>query len=181
MYAAYTVLMEGPLDRTVNLLGALALAISDAQMQAMEAASGLGRSATAALVTLGEYPGLTVAALAAILGLSHSATVRLVDDLERRGVVQRSPGADRRSVGLSLTSAGTGLRASAMQARADVLVRSLAAVPPEDRKMLTRVLSRVLEELTTSRTAADHICRLCDEDACGRDDCPVERRAVALS
>jgi DNA-binding MarR family transcriptional regulator len=169
------------MDRTANLLGALALAISDAQTQAMEAASGLGRSATATLVTLGEYPGLSVAALAAILGLSHSATVRLVDDLERRDVVQRKPGADRRSVGLGLTAAGMGLRTRAMQARADVLVRSLAAVPPDDREVLTRVLSRILEELTTSRTAADHICRLCDEDACGRDDCPVERRAVALT
>ena len=169
------------MDRTSNLLGALALAISDAQMQAMEAASGLGRSATAALVTLGEYPGLTVAALAEIVGLSHSATVRLVDDLERRGVVQRRPGADRRSVGLGLTAAGMGLRAKAMEARADMLARSLAAVTAGEREVLTRVLSRLLEELTTSRTAADHICRLCDENACGRDDCPVERRAVALS
>jgi hypothetical protein len=74
-----------------------------------------------------------------------------------------------------------GLRTRAMQARADVLVRSLADMPPDDREVLTRVLSRILEELTTSRTAADHICRLCDEDACGRDDCPVERRAVALT
>ena len=169
------------MDRTANLLGALALAISDAQTQDMEAASGLGGSATAALVTLGEYPGLSVAALAAILGLSHSATVRLVDDLERRDIVQRKPGADRRSVGLGLTAAGMGLRAKAMQARADMLVRSLAAVPADERKILTRVLSRILEELTTSRTAADHICRLCDEVACGGDDCPVERRAVALS
>jgi DNA-binding MarR family transcriptional regulator len=169
------------MDRTANLLGALALAISDAQTQAMEAASGLGRRATATLVTLGEYPGLSVAALAAILGLTHSATVRLVDDLERRDVVQRRPGADRRSVGLGLTAAGMSLRAGAMQARADMLVRSLAAVPADDREILTRVLSRILEELTTSRTAADHICRLCDEDACGRDDCPVERRAVALT
>ena len=169
------------MDRTANLLGALALAISDAQMQAMEAASGLGRSATATLVTLGEYQGLTVAALAAIVGLSHSATVRLVDDLERRGVVQRRPGADRRSVGLGLTAAGMGLRAKAMEARADMLAQTLAAVPAGEREVLTRVLSRILEELTTSRTAADHICRLCDENACGRDDCPVERRAVALS
>ena len=169
------------MDRTANLLGALALAISDAQTQAMEVASSLGRSATATLVTLGEYPGLSVAALAATVGLSHSATVRLVDDLERRGVVQRTPGADRRSVGLGLTGAGMDLRARVMQSRADVLERSLAEVPPADREMLTQVLSRILEDLTTSQTAADHICRLCDEDACGRDDCPVERRAVALS
>jgi MarR family transcriptional regulator, negative regulator of the multidrug operon emrRAB len=173
--------VEKVMDRTANLLGALALALSDAQMQAMEAAYGLGGSATAALVTLGGYPGLSVAALAAVVGLSHSATVRLVDNLERRGVVRRMPGADRRSVGLGLTAAGLGLRDTVMQARADVLVRSLAAVPPDDTKMLTQVLTRLLEDLTTSRTAADHICRHCDENACGRDDCPVERRAVALS
>ena len=169
------------MDRPANLLGALALALSDAQMTAMAAASGLGASATAALVTLVEHPGLSVAGLSAILGLSHSATVRLAYDLERRGVLQRGPGADRRAVGLTLTEEGRRLRARAMEARAGVLDHALSAVPPSDREALTRVLTRMLEELTTGRTVADHICRFCDEAACGRDDCPVERRAVALS
>jgi MarR family transcriptional regulator, negative regulator of the multidrug operon emrRAB len=169
------------MDRLANLLGALALALTDAQMRGMEAASGLGASATAAIVTLGEYPGLSVAGLSAVVGLSHSATVRLADDLERRGLVRRVPGTDRRSVGLVLTEDAFTLRTSVMQARAGVLVHALETVSPGDREVLSRVITRLLEELTTSRSVADHICRLCDEGACGRDDCPVERRAVEVS
>jgi DNA-binding MarR family transcriptional regulator len=169
------------MDRLANLLGALSLALTDAQMRRMEAASGLGGSATAALVTLGEYPGLSVAGLSAVVGLSHSATVRLADDLERRGLVRRVPGADRRTVGLVLTEGALTLRTSVMQARAGALEHALEAVSPGDREILSHIVTRLLEELTTSRAVADHICRLCDEEACGRDDCPVERRAVALS
>jgi MarR family transcriptional regulator, negative regulator of the multidrug operon emrRAB len=72
-------------DQLSNLVGALALAVTDAQGREMAEASGLGESAAAAVVTLGEYPGLSVAALAGIVGLTHSATVRLADDLEPAG------------------------------------------------------------------------------------------------
>lgn len=168
------------MDQPANLLGALALALSDAQARAMQAASGLGGSAVAALVTLGEAPGLSVAGLAAILGLTHSATVRLADDLGRRGLVRRLPGADGRTVGLALTPAGEAQRRALQAARAEVLRGACAAVPPADRAAFDRSVVRILEALTTGRRTADHICRLCDEAACGRDDCPVERRAVAL-
>lgn len=169
------------MDRTTNLLGALALALTDAQGRAMQAAAGLGGSAAAAVVTLGTAPGLSVAALAAVLGLTHSATVRLALDLERRGLVGRGPGADRRSVGLVLTEAGEAARDRLMAARASVLAEAMAAVDPADRAGLDRALTAAVTRLTTGRTAADRICRLCDEAACGHDDCPVERRAVALS
>lgn len=169
------------MDRPANLLGALALALTDAQMRGMQTASGLGTSAVAALVTLGGPPAPSVAGLAAVLGLSHSATVRLADDLERRGLLRRGPGRDRRAVGLHLTPEGTALRARLMAARAAVLEDAPAAVPAPDRAAFDRAVTQVLERLTTDRTAADHLCRLCDEAACGGDACPVERRAVALS
>jgi DNA-binding MarR family transcriptional regulator len=169
------------MDQLSNLVGALALALTDAQRREMARASGLGESAAAAVVTLGEYPGLSVAALAGIIGLTHSATVRLADDLGRRGLVRRSPGGDRRSVGLRLTDDGAALRLRLMAARAGVLRRATEAVAADDRAAFARGVTSVLEALTTGRAAADHICRLCDEGACGRDACPVERRAVALT
>ena len=169
------------MDQLTNLLGALALAVTDAQGREMQAASGLGASSVAAVVTLGESPGLSVTGLAGILGLTHSATVRLVDDLARRGLVARLAGADRRSVGLALTAGGAAMRVRVMEARAAVLGHAVEAVPGADREAFARGVVAVLEHLTVSRATADHICRLCDEQACGRDDCPVERRAVALS
>jgi drug/metabolite transporter (DMT)-like permease/DNA-binding MarR family transcriptional regulator len=149
------------MDQLSNLVGALALAVTDAQRREMAEASGLGESAAAAVVTLGEYPGLSVAALAGIVGLTHSATVRLADDLGRRGLVLRTAGADRRSVGLRLTEDGAALRARLMAARAEVLRRATEAVAEGDRTVFTRGVTRVLRRsrqaglpLTTSAACA---------------------------
>lgn len=169
------------MDRPTNLLGALALALTDTTLRAMQTESRLGPSAVAALVTLGAPPAPSVAALAAILGLTHSATVRLADDLGRRGLVLRGRGADRRAVGLHLTPEGAVLRQRLLAARAAVLEDALAAVPEPERAAFERAVTQVLEALTTGRAAADHLCRFCDEAACGGEACPVERRAVALS
>lgn len=167
-------------DRLPNLLGALALALVDEQDRRMRTASGLSPSASAAVNTLAESPGETVAGLAAVLGLTHSATVRLVDDLERRGLVARRPGGDRRSVALHLTERGVALRAAIVEARAQALAEALDELGATERDALDGLAIVLLRRLTTGRRAADHICRLCDEAACGREDCPVERRAVEL-
>jgi DNA-binding MarR family transcriptional regulator len=169
------------MDQLTNLLGALALAVADAQEREMHAASGLSASAVAAVVTLGECLGLSVAGLAGIVGLTHSATVRLVDDLEKRGLVRRLAGTDRRSIGLVLTTEGEAMWVRLLAARAGVLSDAMEGLSGADRDAFARGVVGVLERLTTSHLVADHICRLCDEEACGPDDCPVERRAVALS
>ncbi len=167
-------------DRLSNLLGALALAVVDAQEDRARAVSGLGPSAAAAVNTLAEYPGETVAGLATVLGLTHSATVRLVDDLARRALLARRPGADRRSVALHLTEQGRELRAAMVDARAHALADVLAGLDLAEREALDGLVTALLRRLTTGRQSADHICRLCDEAACGREDCPVERRAVEI-
>ncbi|MCC5972638.1 MAG: MarR family transcriptional regulator [Rubellimicrobium sp.] len=169
------------MDQVTNLLGALALAVTDAQFQEMEAVSGLRASAAAAVVTIGETPRLSIAELAAIVGLTHSATVRLVDDLGRRGLVLREPANDRRSVRVGLTAQGEAIRTRLMAARATVLGRAIGGLAGPEREAFARGVAGILERLTTSRAIADHMCRLCDEKACGGEDCPVERRAIALS
>ncbi|WP_210528331.1 MarR family winged helix-turn-helix transcriptional regulator [Rubellimicrobium arenae] len=146
----------------------------------MQASADLGPSALGALVTLGEYPGESLGGLSRILGLTHSATVRLADDLERRGLVQREGKADRRSVGLLLTEQGIALRSAAMRARAEVLEGAVSVLEDDERGALERGMARLLQNFATSRAVADHICRLCDEEACGRNNCPVERRAVEI-
>ena len=67
-----------------NVLGAFGLALADRLAAAAEPAGGV--SAAEALVALaGTAAGGSIDALARIVGLSHSGTVRLVDRLERDG------------------------------------------------------------------------------------------------
>src|SRR4051794_34944005 len=85
-------------SREANLLGACSLAIAELLPAA---------AADAALVALGGWlAGGTVDRLARVLHLTHSGAVRLVDRLERDGLVQRRPGPDGRTRSLFVTTAG---------------------------------------------------------------------------
>ena len=168
------------MNRLPNLLGALSLALTDAQTVATHDASGLSLSACSALLTVAQYPNGNIRDLSAVLGLTHSVTVRLVDNLVQRGLVERSAGQDKRQVALSLTNAGKALRRRIRDARQRSLERGLSDLPSAARAQLEPILSAMLATLTESRNQADHLCRLCDETACGAEDCPVEIAVVRL-
>jgi len=158
-----------------NLLGALALGIADAQARCW----GQSEAALAILNTLHEAPGSSISALAAVTARSHSGTVRTVEALEGRGFIARQPGRDARTASLVLTEAGAAARAGLQAGRQAVLAAALAPLDAGERAAFAGLAARILAGLTTSRAAGDHICRLCDEAACG-PACPVEARAVAL-
>src|SRR5689334_16992466 len=90
--------------RTGNLLGALALALSDAMTEVTEQCAHHGAAGPGALVSIANYPAISIERLRRVLHLSHSGTVRLIDRLVADDLVARSPGADQRSVSLQLTA-----------------------------------------------------------------------------
>jgi DNA-binding MarR family transcriptional regulator len=166
--------------RGANLLGALSLTVSDRLRRATEAAAGAGGSAPAALVSLAGYlEGEPIDSLRAPLGLTHSASVRVVDRLVETGLARRRPGGDRRSVAIELTPAGRRAAGRALVARRDVLEGALDVLTPTERAELERLHAKLLCALTDSRAAAGNICRLCDASACGHEQglCPVTRGA----
>lgn len=168
------------MDRLTNLIGALAVAVGDAQGRAMQAEGGLSASGVALLLLIDADPGASIATAAAVVGLTHSATVRLAADLADRGLVARGAGADRRVAALTLTPAGVALVARLRAARAGVLSGLTAALDPADRAAAARAVTAMLCRLARDRRTTDHLCRFCDEAACGGPDCPVERHTAAL-
>ena len=62
-----------------NLLGALSLAVTDRVAAALEAKLGVGANAGPALLSIGTRQGESIDELSRVLGLTHSATVRIVD------------------------------------------------------------------------------------------------------
>ena len=75
---------EGNHSRTLNMLGALALALADRIATRAETASGLHDSAASALVVIANHPGEPIDAIRRTLGLTHSGAVRLVDEVLQR-------------------------------------------------------------------------------------------------
>lgn len=165
-----------------NLLGALALAITDQTSQAVAAAAGQSVSAAAALSAL--YHLLdrpTLDQLHHVLGLTPSGTVRLVDRLADAGLVTRGAGNDRRSRTVSLTDAGQRAARQITAARAALLASALDELSLAEKETLHSLLSQIMASVVRGKQGGSWICRLCDLEACGRPSghCPAANAAAA--
>ncbi len=172
MRHAYIVTM----DRTTNLLGALALAVTDRIQSGMQHAFNRSGEMAAAIVVLGYAPGLSVEILRQVLARSHPGTVRLVDRLEEDGLVERRKASDGRAVALHLTRKGAKLRKQLMDRRLDTLEAALEGLTVNERRVLGGLLAKVLTNLPETEMAKHRICRLCAVDVCS--DCPIPGHAI---
>lgn len=159
--------------RTANLLAALSGEVSQALDRGLKAHPNQTTSSAAALNVLGFWEGCSNAELARVLGLSHTATVRLVDKLEAQGLVDSRPGEDRRFVSLHLTPAGREHVKGLLTARCAAVATVTDVLTPAEQDQLGGLLEKLLIGLVTDEFKASHICRLCDEVACPPDNCPV--------
>ncbi len=81
-------------------------------------------------------------------GIDRTVMVRLIDELERDGLVQRQPDpADRRARIITATEAGERLYVDAEQKRRFVDQHVLAALRPEQREEFLRLLRTVVARL----------------------------------
>jgi MarR family transcriptional repressor of emrRAB len=160
------------ISRVENLLGATALAITDR----MRKAGQQGESSRAALVQLAANPGLTVNGLRRRMGLTHSAVVRMLAQLESNGQVERARSTeDKRAVTLRLTPQGQQIATQVLAERGQILHDSLTALTSEQQQVLEGLLDQLLTQLPESADQASEICRLCELRACPEELCPVER------
>lgn len=162
-------------DPTINLLGALALAVTDAVQETAEETAGHAGQGPAAIVSIGALPGLSIGELAEVLRLTHPGAVRLVERLVDDGLVEKGPARDGRAVALKLTPPGKQRRRDVLATRARRLQPFLNRLSATERKQFDGLLRKLLSGLITERPAVYTLCRLCDVGPCMRNDCPVER------
>lgn len=174
--------MTTPDGQADNLLGALGLAIADRMGDAIAASAGHASSDAIALSALQDFlEAPTVDRLAEVLGLTSSGTVRLVDRLERAGLVTRRVGADGRSTHVTLTAAGRRAGHAVATTRLTFLHDALAVLTPDERLTFGRLAGKVLAGMVRPPGATRWTCRLCDTAACGRPErrCPVANAGLA--
>lgn len=168
------------MERLAQLLGVTALAAADRLRAAVEGDLGSGGSGPAALVHLQAWPGASVEELRRVLGISQPATVRMLDRLEADGLVQRRPGADRRTLSLHVTAQGDAAATRLLERRAASLEAVIAALDEDERAALEPLLERVVAALADDRPGALRVCRLCDRDTCRRNPgCPLDHTTEA--
>jgi DNA-binding MarR family transcriptional regulator len=169
-------------EREANVLGALALAVTDQTTQAIAADAGYSASAAAALCALYHFLDRpTLDRLRQVLGLTPSGAVRLVDRLAAAGLVTREPGGDGRSRAVILTDEGRRVAAELSASRLRLLSGLLAGFSADERATLHALMSRLMANLVQGKDDGAWICRLCDLSACGRSagHCPAANAAAA--
>ncbi|HEY9482259.1 MAG TPA: MarR family transcriptional regulator [Micromonosporaceae bacterium] len=107
-------------------------------------AHGLSMWAYVVLVALADEPVRTQAALADAIRADKTRIIPVLDDLQQRGLIERSPDpADRRSHLLSLTTAGQQVHRAARSGIRAYEHRLLDRLSPADRTGLLSALARL--------------------------------------
>jgi DNA-binding MarR family transcriptional regulator len=171
-------------DATANRLGALALRLSDRMQMTATADGARSVSAATALSVLDRWFGAppSVDTLRRVLGLTPSGGVRLLDVLERDGLVTRRPGVDGRVRAVVLTAKGRRTARAAITGRRLLLEETLASLDPAERDALATIVDKLLIDLVNGPRPDAAMCRLCDTEACGaqRDEpCPITLAALS--
>jgi DNA-binding MarR family transcriptional regulator len=167
-------------QRTENLLGVLALLVTD-EMNGQEAIPALaGPTARAMLNAVGMYPDSSIELLRDAVDLSHPAAVRAVAALVDAGLVEKKPGPDKRSVALGLTPTGKREANRMRTARERMLKRIVGRLDDAEREVFENMLIKILWHETRDASHAMQLCRLCDDGPCLKAGCPVECRDQGL-
>lgn len=169
---------EGPEQtsrHTANILGTLSVLIQDRVESAWQSALDLSPMAAAAIVQTEGNPGCSIEQVATRIGLSHSATVRVIDKLVERGLIEKDRARkDARQQSLALGKAGKRLAQQLHAIRNDVTDALLAGMDEGQVAALHQAVCRILGQAVTSAREGDVVCRVCDEQRCRPEICPIQ-------
>lgn len=169
-------------QRAANVLGASALALTDAILGGLEEEAGIASGEAAALVSIATRDGGSIADLREALALSHPGTVRLVDRLEAAGLAERRPGPDGRRVALVLTAPGRAAHDRLLAARDRALEVALEPLEASERDVLLPLLEKLLVGMSPAHRGRSYrICRLCHVSPCRTGlGCPTDPDAAGF-
>jgi MarR family transcriptional regulator, negative regulator of the multidrug operon emrRAB len=158
-----------------NILGAFARALSDKMDKAARNVAGLSNSGCYAIVTIGSEPNSSIETLRRMLALEHSSLVRMINRLEKSGLIKRSRGlrGDLREVRITLTDDGEHCFSRILEARRQILDEVTGRLDEEERGLVARLMNKLMQSVVDPGDDQHYVCRLCDLEACPQERCPV--------
>lgn len=110
----------------------------------------MGAEEWAVLLLLWQEDGQTPGALALRTVKDQTTLTRLLDGMQRKGLVTRTPDeADRRRVRVNLTAKGQGMQATLVPLAAGLIEQSQRGISVEDLQTTRRVLRQMTDNLLT--------------------------------
>lgn len=153
-----------------NKLAAIALAITDATLAKTD---DLAPTAVAALVTIRDRDPLSIGDIAHVVGLTHSAAVRLVDRLEKDWLVRRQRRVGR-EVMVEITARGKRRAQQLQEGRFTAMKEFLAALDPDEHAALDEIVGKLIARQAAGGMAVEQFCRMCRRGVC---DCGLHEES----
>lgn len=146
-----------------NKLAALALAVTDATLEKTE---DLAPTAVAALISIRDRELLSIGDIARIVGLTHSAAVRLVDRLEKDWLVRRQRRVGR-EVMVEITARGRRRAQQLQETRLAAVASFIDVLDPEEQAQLDALIAKVIAKRSGGADFDEsQFCRMCRRQAC---------------
>lgn len=142
---------------------------------AVQSAVNLSSSACYSIVQVGSEPNASIETLRRMLALEHSSTVRLINGLEKKGLLKRVRGTahDRREVSVVLTDLGETYFTKILDARRSILESAVARLDLEEKSMMLRLIGKMMPAIVDGGDDQHYVCRLCELEVCPQEICPV--------
>lgn len=161
-------------DFVGNAVGAFACALSDKIDAAWTKVSGRGITTCYAINQIGSEPGSSIKALTGMLSIEHSSLVRLLDGLERDGLVDRLPDPDdRRGKKIYLSIEGENLLTEMLNARRRVLQPMTGLLDDQEMQFLFNILEKIMPTVVIGGDDQHYVCRVCELEMCPQEFCAV--------
>lgn len=156
-----------------NRLGALANAISDRLHRELIPTAPASNVQISVLVMLHSFPGMSIEDMSQTLDLSHSNLVRVVQQAQETGLLEKRPGKDKRATALHPTPAGEAVLTNFYQKRETQMQAVLGVLTPDEQQSLASLIDKLLTNFPDRKANEGRICRYCDLNFCYPADCPM--------
>ncbi|MEP3233664.1 MAG: MarR family winged helix-turn-helix transcriptional regulator [Hyphomicrobiales bacterium] len=161
-------------DFVGNAVGAFACALSDKVDHAWTTLTGRGVTTCYAINQIGSEPGSSIKTLTGMLNIEHSSLVRLLDVLERDGLIERRlDPEDRRGKKVHLSLAGEELLTEMLNARRRILQPMTGALDDSEMQTLFDLLGKMMPSVVIGGDDQHFVCRVCELEMCPQEFCAV--------
>jgi len=157
-----------------NALGAFGRALSDKIDIAWTSTTGKTTSACYAISQIGCEPGSSIKTLSSMLGIEHSSLVRLLDNLERDGLITRTDNKqDKREKHIFLSDQGEAMLTNMIKARRRVMQPVTGLLNDQELHTLHHLIEKMTSGVVIGGDDQHFVCRLCELEVCPQEMCPV--------
>lgn len=157
-----------------NALGAFGRALSDKIDIAWTTTTGRTTSACYAINQIGCEPGSSIKVLSQMLGIEHSSLVRLLDNLERDGLIRRIDNKeDKRVKHIFLSDQGEDMLTDMINARRRIIQPVTGSLNDDELNTLHDLIEKMTSAVVIGGDDQHYVCRLCELEVCPQEMCPV--------